>query len=124
LDKMKSIAVPVTRRSAAKTRRAGHPQTPPDEGIGGLIGAPVRPRPFVAGVPITIKPTPKHRYHVGQRLRLLGGGNYWARNAGTCRIVALMPFEGTALFYRVRSETESFERVVAEADLATVSSIA
>jgi hypothetical protein len=34
-----------------------------------------------------------------------------------------MPFEGTALFYRVRSETESFERVVAEADLATVSSI-
>ena len=62
--------------------------------------------------------------HVGQRLRLLGGGNYWARNAGTCRIVSLMPFEGTALFYRVRSETESFERVVAEADLATVSSIA
>ena len=93
---------------------------PPDEGIGGQIGATQRQRPLAA-IPPGIKPTPKHRYHVGQRLRLMGGGNYWARNAGTCRIVMLMPYEGGSLFYRVRSETENFERVVAEGDLATIS---
>jgi hypothetical protein len=33
-----------------------------------------------------------------------------------------MPWEGGAFHYRVRSETENFERVVAEGDLATLSS--
>jgi hypothetical protein len=32
----------------------------------------------------------------------------------------LMPYEGGALFYRVRSETENFERVVVEGDLSTI----
>jgi hypothetical protein len=119
LDKIKSVAVPVTRRSVLrKPRRAGHPQTAPDDGIGGQV-APSRPRPL--GATVSGKPAPRHRYHVGQRLRLVGGGNYWARSAGTCRVIALMPYEGGAFYYRVRSETESFERVVAEGDLSTMS---
>jgi hypothetical protein len=32
-----------------------------------------------------------------------------------------MPHEGGAFYYRVRSETENFERVVAEGDLTTMS---
>jgi hypothetical protein len=119
VDKMKSIAVPVTRRSASnKLRRAGHPQMPPDEGLIAQVATLPRQRVITASIPT--KPTPKHRYHVGQRLRLLGGGNYWARNSGTCRVIMLMPYEGGGLFYRVRNETENFERVVAEGDLSTL----
>ena len=41
------------------------------------------------------------------------------RTASGCKVVALLPYEGYgALLYRVRSESESFERIVAEADLA------
>lgn len=47
-----------------------------------------------------------------------GGGQAVQRNAGGCTVVALLPYEGHgALLYRVRSDTESFERIVAEADL-------
>jgi hypothetical protein len=64
-------------------------------------------------------PAPTHRYHVGDQLRMNGGGYSVARSASGCKIVSLLPYEGHgALLYRVRSDTESFERVVAEADLA------
>jgi hypothetical protein len=112
-DETKSIAVPVTRRSAVKPRRAGHPQSAPDQVVGGQVGPPRAPaREF--------RPTSKHRYHVGQRLRLLGGGSAWSRSGGACKVIAQMPSERGTFHYRVRSEVESFERVVAEADLAPI----
>jgi hypothetical protein len=109
---MKSIAVPVVRRpTAARPRKAGHPQTPPqDHVVGGKVGA---PRPATAPVQ-----SAKHRYHVGQRLRLAGGGSAWTRASGSCKVTALLPHESGPFLYRVRSEAESFERVVAEVDLA------
>jgi hypothetical protein len=111
LDRIKSIAVPVTRRSTPKkTRRAGHPQFPPDHGIGGSVGEPRR-----HALPAAAQP--RHKYRIGQRLRLVGSGRYWGRTSGLCKVVALMPNEGGALLYRVRSELEQFERVVAEAEL-------
>ncbi len=62
---------------------------------------------------------PAHRYRVGDRLRMNGGGYSVQRTASGCKVVALLPYEGYgALLYRVRSEAESFERIVAEADLA------
>ncbi len=116
MDKIKSIAVPVTRRSAPKKlRRAGHPQLQPDEGVGGHIGERRPPR--------TAATVPAHRYHIGQRLRMLGGGRYWGRLDGTCRVVALLPHESGVFQYRVRSETENFERVVAETDLVTLTAM-
>lgn len=64
---------------------------------------------------------PTHRYHIGDRLRMDGGGYSVARQAAACRIVALLPYEGRgALLYRVRSDTEQFERIVAEADLTRI----
>jgi hypothetical protein len=112
LDKLKSIAIPVTRRSAAsKPRKGGHPQVAPDAGVGGLVGEPRRQAP-PASAPL------HHIYRIGQRLKLLGSGRYWARSAGLCRVVALLPHEGGPFLYRVRSEVESFERVVPEAELA------
>jgi hypothetical protein len=69
------------------------------------------PRPALA--------QPTHRYNVGERLRMVNGGYTVARAAAFCKIVALLPYEGHgSLLYRVRSETEAFERVVAEADLS------
>jgi hypothetical protein len=105
--------VPVTRRAPQKkARRAGHPQIAPEDiGVGGKVG-PLRSQPRPA------RATAHHRYHIGQRLRLMGGGSTWARSSGGCKVIALMPHEGGAFYYRVRSETESFERIVAEADLA------
>jgi len=112
LEKLKSIAVPVTRRrTAGKPRKAGHPQTAPDHGVGGMVGEPRRQ------APATSEPE-HHRFRVGQHLTLLGSGRYWARSAGLCRVVAILPHEGGQFLYRVRSETENFERVVPEADLA------
>jgi hypothetical protein len=109
---IKSIAVPVTRRSMPKkTRRAGHPQFPPDHGVGGTVGEPRHHAQPAAA-------QPRHKYRIGQRLRLIGSGSSWGRTSGLCKVVAIMPYEGTALLYRVRSELEQFERVVAEAELA------
>ena len=61
---------------------------------------------------------PRHRYKVGARLRMNNGGNSLARQAGFCRVTFVLPYEGGQLLYRVKSEAESFERVVAEIDLA------
>jgi hypothetical protein len=111
LDEIKNIAVPITRRATSKkARRAGRPQSAPDQVVGGAIGL---PRPAARA----LRPLDHHRYHIGQRLRVLGGGNHWSRLGGYCKVLALMPHEGGPFLYRIRSEIESFERVVAEADL-------
>lgn len=81
----------------------------PDHGVGGEVGPARAPRPLTRAL--------RHRYHVGQRLRMLGGGSTWGRLDGYCKVVALMPHEGGTFNYRVRSEAENFERIVAEADL-------
>jgi hypothetical protein len=106
----KSIAVPHTIRSPDRDRRAA-----------AAVAAPVleplveTARPVARGV----RQQPHHRYRVGERLRVGHGGNVIARAAAFCRVVALLPYEGHgALLYRVRSDTEQFERVVAEADLS------
>ena len=62
---------------------------------------------------------PSHMYRVGDMLRMNGGGQSLQRVSSACRVLSLLPYEGHgALLYRVRSEAESFERIVAEADLA------
>ena len=46
------------------------------------------------------------------------GGRITARQASICKILAHMPHEGGPQRYRVQSESEGFERVVAESDLS------
>jgi hypothetical protein len=66
-----------------------------------------------------IMPAPRHRYHVGERLRMGNGGQALARASAACKVVFLLPYEGSGpLLYRVRSDAEAFERVVSEADLS------
>lgn len=111
MDPIKSIAVPATRRrGSGKPKRAGHPAPLAENRVGGPVG-PLRRQPGPA------QPRLEPRYAVGQRLTLLGGGNHWARAQGLCRVIAVMPHETGPFQYRVRSEAENYERIVAEADL-------
>ena len=106
---IKSIAVPASRRGAVKLRPAG--PAPDDEGLG-ISLAP--DRPSVAAPAAALQPL----YEVGQRLRLLGGGNRWARAQSVCRVLAVLPRDSGPFQYRVQSEAEAYERIVAETDLA------
>ena len=113
----KSIAIPPNPSTRLGQRRAAaRRQEPVDtEQTGELPGSTAvlkhPARPVQAG--------PVHRYSVGDRLRMGSGGYTTARVASICKVVALLPYEGHGpLLYRVHSEAEAFERVVAEADLS------
>jgi hypothetical protein len=111
VDRIKSIAVPVTRRDAiAKRQRAGRPlqdDVPVDTK---LVEVRQQHRPTSA--------RPAHRYRVGERLALGRGSTSFARPVAACKVVALVPHETGPLLYRIRSDIENFERIVDEADLA------
>lgn len=107
---IKTIAVPPNPGARRGGRLAASASTDHDDALV------VSPRP---AVPRVVRTQPAHRYHVGERLSMTSGGYSVARAGSFCKITALLPYEGKgALLYRVRSETEQFERVVAEADLS------
>ena len=111
MNTFKSIAVPVTRR-----RATGKAKPKADAGLDPNAGKPVpefRRQPAQHTTPQAV-----HRFHVGQRLTMARGSRDIARSAAVCQVVALLPHETGPLLYRVRSELESFERVVDEVDLA------
>lgn len=58
-----------------------------------------------------------HKYHVGQTLDLLPSHGSSSRRAGQCKVVALLPFEGHAVQYKVQSLLETYQRIVSENDL-------
>lgn len=110
MDSFKSIAVPVTRRQAVgKAKRA---TLPADDVSGNAVAE------FRRQAPQHPTAHPVHRFHIGQRLTMARGSRDIARSAAVCQVVALLPHETGPLLYRVRSELESFERVVDEVDLA------
>jgi hypothetical protein len=64
-----------------------------------------------------VLPSPTHQYRAGERLKISAVLND-GRDAAGCNVVSLIPYEGHgSLRYRVRSDTEQFERVVPEGDL-------
>ena len=58
-----------------------------------------------------------HKYVVGQVLDLLPNRGASSRKAGECKVVALLPYEGHVIQYRVQSLSESHQRIVSENDL-------
>jgi hypothetical protein len=110
---LKDIAVP-SKPGARRTKRIAASTVAEEPAVQATSTVQSRrapPRPVVAA--------PTHRYHLGERLRMGNGGYSIARAASFCKVTALLPYEGKgSLLYRVRSETEQFERVVAEADLS------
>ena len=110
MPSLKDISVPANpgARRGKKTA-AGAPAAMP------VAAPPAAKRPL----PRAIAAPPAHRYRIGERLRVGYGGYSVARAAAFCKVVALLPYEGHgSMLYRVRSDTEAFERVVAEADLS------
>jgi hypothetical protein len=58
-----------------------------------------------------------HKYKIGQTLDLLPNRGSSTRKAGPCEIMALLPYEGHVVQYRVQAKAESHLRIVAESDL-------
>lgn len=58
-----------------------------------------------------------HKYQVGDVLDLLPMRGSSLRRAGECKIMALLPYEGHAVQYKVQASTESYQRIVSENDL-------
>ena len=73
--------------------------------------------PIAAAVARKVLQSPMHQFRTGERLSLsavFADG----RSAAGCNIISLVPYEGYGLLrYRVRSDSEQFERVVPENDL-------
>ena len=106
-----SIAVPLSpsARRGARLIAASVVEDDAEVSISSLPQRPTRPT----------APHPMHRFRVGERLHMSNGGNIMARTGAACKVVFLMPYEGRGpLQYRVRSDAEAFERIVAEADLS------
>lgn len=109
MEKLKSIAVPVTRRDAVARTKKTAPKAQD-----GDVGPPLQ---FQRQPPQTTA-RPVHRYRVGDRLIMARGSRDIARAAAACEVTAIVPHEMGPLFYRVRSDSETFERIVDEIDLA------
>ncbi|PYB74202.1 cold-shock protein [Rhizobium wuzhouense] len=59
----------------------------------------------------------RHKYPVGAMIVLKDGPVRLARTTGVCKILATLPETGGALQYRIRFESEGFDRCVAEDDI-------
>ena len=116
----KTIAVKPTRKlpSGSRTVHARHDAVRHEDEAGGDAES-VQPTFFSSRrPPARSAAQPTHRFRVGERLALSGSARVLSRSGLSCRITALLPYEGRgALLYRVRSESEQFERVVPESDL-------
>ena len=108
MERIKSIAVPVTLKRGGAAKAAANARV---EALDQSVQWHRRQDPLP---PVKAK---LHRYQIGQRLRMVAGGRSWARPEGPCRVVALLPHDSGPFLYRVRSETENFERVISEDDL-------
>lgn len=58
-----------------------------------------------------------HKYKLGQTLDLLPSHGSSSRKASECEVVALLPFEGHSVQYKVQSRLETYQRIVSETDL-------
>ena len=58
-----------------------------------------------------------HRYKVGEILEFQPGRNGFPAASRQCTVVRLLPVEGGDRLYRIKCETEAFERVAREAQL-------
>jgi hypothetical protein len=114
LPPSKSIAIPPNPGARRGQRIAPSGANPDSDDE--LAGS---PSPAIRRPAQSVQAQPIHRFDVGERLRMAPGGFSVARAGATCKVVSLLPYEGHgSLLYRVRSDTEAFERVVAEADLS------
>ena len=61
--------------------------------------------------------SPRHKYKIGQAVDLRPGRWGLPASSREYKIVRLLPTEGGERMYRVKSETETFERIAKESEL-------
>jgi hypothetical protein len=59
----------------------------------------------------------RHLYSIGDTVTLKDGPIRLARSNGSCKVLATLPETGGSRQYRVRFESESFDRCIAETDI-------
>lgn len=108
---LKSIAVIPTSKAGGRKRPSPTTMTEVDDG-------PMAIALLRNSGGTRLRPQLIHQFHAGERLRLANGGYTVARVEAYCEVLTALPYEGRgALLYRVRSERETFDRVVGEGDL-------
>ena len=111
---LKSIAIPIKKPSAHRSKGKKPALRIDTQAEPAAMFEHRRPAP-----PPPVMAQPAHRFRVGERLLMANGGRTLSRVSSSCVVVARLPYEGRgSLLYRVRSETEQFERVVPEMDLS------
>ena len=65
----------------------------------------------------TVAPTTDHKFAVGDIVRLVEVRAGPVRTTGTYRVVRLLPENEGGLQYRIKSDTEAYERVIHESQL-------
>jgi len=78
-----------------------------------VIWAPVT----TAASPLQEIPMSRHIYSIGDTVVLKDGPVRLARSNGACKVLATLPETGGSRQYRVRFESESFDRCIAETDI-------
>ena len=63
-----------------------------------------------------------HQYKVGETVVLKDGPVRMAKSAGPCKILAALPESQGSRQYRIRFESENFDRMVSEDDIDASSS--
>jgi hypothetical protein len=116
LETIKTVAIPTRRKKAAALPASPKPKPivrnfPQENLLGGSVTVGEK------RVIRAIRATPTHRFKSGDRVRVLGHRATLQRADGAYSVLSTLPYEGGTLQYRVRSDEERYERIVAEADL-------
>ena len=64
-------------------------------------------------------PVERHRFSVGDEVRVISTSGMWFKHGIDYRVTAALPPQGGKLQYRIKNEQEPFERVVSESQLAS-----
>lgn len=65
-------------------------------------------------------PAERHRFSVGDEVRVISTSGMWFKHGVEYRITAALPPQAGKLQYRIKNEAEPFERVVSESQLASI----
>lgn len=121
---------PVAKKPAVAARAKPAPSASfdPDRRLE-LIAAAARRRKKVtakpAPAPIAIvqqrepSPVERHRFSVGDQVRVVSTSGMWFKHGIDYRVTAALPPQAGKLQYRIKNEQEPFERVVSESQLAS-----
>jgi hypothetical protein len=83
-------------------------------------GAGAAPRPLIIMATRDPMPEEKHRFNVGDNVRVISTAGMWFKNGIDFKVTAALPPVQGKLQYRIKNDREAFERVVSESQLTTL----